>query len=126
MSPWWKAPRWLRLRTSLPREEQQGYPAPPRNSLANVAVWRDEVPVVGIATNPDFIAHTLQRAGYQVEFISSVQLADPEQLTRQRFDVSCFLTALPFLLLLKRRFRPSLSRAAASSPPVVTLSITHC
>ena len=71
----------------IPRDEQKGYPAPSRKSLANVAVWRDQVPVQGTASNPEFIGQTLQHAGYQVEFITSVQLADAKQLTRERFDI---------------------------------------
>ena len=71
----------------IPREEQKGYPSPPRKSLANVAVWKDQVPVQGTASDPEFIVRTLQHAGYQVEFITSAQLADPQQITRERFDV---------------------------------------
>jgi len=82
-----EGPEATKVANVITREEQKGYPAPPRKSLANVAVWRDEVPVEGTASDPGFIAHTLQRGGYQVEFISSVQLADPQQLTRERFDI---------------------------------------
>ena len=71
----------------VPRGELKGYPSPSRKSLANVAIWRDQVPVEGIASDPESIGHTLQSAGYKVEFITSAQLADSRQFSRERFDV---------------------------------------
>ena len=71
----------------IPRDEEKGYSSPPRKSVANVAVWRDRVPVEGTASDPNSIGRTLQSAGYQVEFITSAQLANPQQLSRERFDV---------------------------------------
>jgi len=71
----------------LPREEEPGLPTPKRTSPANVAVWRDQIPVMGTASDPDFLGATLQQAGYQVEYLTSDQLADPGQFTREKYDI---------------------------------------
>ena len=76
----------------VPREEHRGQVSPSRNLLASVAIWRDRVPVQGTASDPEFLRETLQQAGYDAEFITSEQLADPAHLTRARYDI----LALPY------------------------------
>jgi hypothetical protein len=104
---WWQTPEqpsvvWLELALGLYRaegevwftevavvEEVGEYPAPRRSVPAVVAIWRDDVPARGTASDPEWMARTLREAGYGVEFVDTAQLA---QIARTRFDI----VALPY------------------------------
>src|ERR1019366_7890552 len=82
-------------------------------SLANVAIWRDRVPVEGKASDAEFIGGALKEAGYQVEFLTSDQLADPAQLTRDRFDVVALLYGASFPAPAHQTLRTFLSQGGS-------------
>jgi len=69
------------------REEDRGFPTPERSAKANVAVFRDNVPVRGTASNPETLGGLLQSAGYEVEYLSAEQLSNPGQFSRERHDI---------------------------------------
>lgn len=69
------------------REEERGFPSPVRSAKANVAIFRDNVPVRGTASNPESLGSLLQSAGYQVEYLSAERLSDPGQFSRDRYDI---------------------------------------
>jgi hypothetical protein len=75
------------IREVIPREEDRGFPTPKRSAKANVAVFRDNIPVRGTPSNPDTLGALLQGAGYQVEYLSAEQLSDPGQFSRERYDI---------------------------------------
>jgi|GEM_PF-711494 len=52
-----------------------------------VAILKDRLPVVGTASNPDYLAEILKAGGYECKFISSLELANPQIFDRENFDV---------------------------------------
>jgi len=71
----------------IPREEERGFSTPSRRHKANVAIFRDGVPLRGTPTDPNALGGILQEAGYQVDYITAEQLSDPRQFSRDRFDI---------------------------------------
>jgi len=51
-----------------------------------------DLPVHGAPADPEALANLLRQAGYEIDFLSDVQLADPDQLRADRYD----LIALPY------------------------------
>ncbi|MFQ6096084.1 MAG: beta-galactosidase [Armatimonadota bacterium] len=63
-----------------------------RTPRGSIAVWRDDVPVRGAASDPEHLARLLKDAGYGVTFVSTADLLSPAFLTRDNFD----LLVLPY------------------------------
>jgi hypothetical protein len=54
--------------------------------LGAVAILNDDLPASGAAAAPDHLARVLRRADFDVAFLDSDQLADPQFLNRSLFD----------------------------------------
>ena len=63
-----------------------------RTNKGSIAVWRDDVPVRGAASDPAYLGKLLTDAGYGVTFVSTADLLSPVFLTRDNFD----LLVLPY------------------------------
>ena len=73
---------------SYPEEEKMSVPG--RNdemSKGNVAVLRDDIPVAGAASSPEYLASALKDSGYKVRFVTGDDLCDQELMRKDNFDV---------------------------------------
>jgi hypothetical protein len=57
---------------------------PPKGAIA---VWKDKVPVVGAASNPDYLASLLEKAGFGVSLITTKDMTDLSTLNAKNFDM---------------------------------------
>lgn len=54
---------------------------------ARVAIFREEIPPSGTASDPNRLSGLARAAGYRCTFVTASELADPARLTADRFDV---------------------------------------
>lgn len=52
-----------------------------------VALFKDDIPISGAASSPDYLATVLQKAGFTISLLDADQLADKEQLNRDQYEV---------------------------------------
>lgn len=69
-------------------------PIPARESA--VAIYRDDVPVEGSASDPLYLREVAEAAGYECAFLDSEQLADPSALAYAQFDALILPYGSPF------------------------------
>ncbi|MBM4078917.1 MAG: hypothetical protein FJ278_04390, partial [Planctomycetes bacterium] len=70
-----------------------------------IAVFKDNVPVVGTASQPDYLAKTLRDAGFSVTMLSAADLADKAKLSPQAVDVVVLPYGASFPLAAAENFR---------------------
>ncbi len=58
-----------------------------RSDKGTIAVLRDDLPVVGAASDPTYLGRTLARAGYAVNYVPAADLLSPVFLSKRNFDL---------------------------------------
>ena len=76
-----------------------------RAAQAHIAIFKDDIPAQGIASDPDRLASIISRAGFSVGFLDSEQLADPAQLNSERTRVVILPYGASFPLKAAENFR---------------------
>ena len=75
------------------------------HSEGNLAILKDDLPVSGAPSSPDYFARTLRQAGFRVAFLNAEQLADPHLLSRDNFEVIVLPYAASFPASAAETFR---------------------
>lgn len=57
------------------------------SSKPAVAIFKDDIPPSGTASDPAYLLKTAKSAGYRAEFLNSADLANPKRLSRSRYGI---------------------------------------
>ncbi|MHB1457774.1 MAG: carbohydrate binding domain-containing protein, partial [Armatimonadota bacterium] len=57
------------------------------SSKPAVAIFKDDIPPSGTASDPAYLFKMAKSAGYRAEFLNSAELADPSRLSRSRYGI---------------------------------------
>ena len=52
-----------------------------------IAILKDDIPVVGVASSPEVLAETFKKSNYSVTFVSCEEISDESILCKEKFDV---------------------------------------
>lgn len=65
-------------------------PVPAQNDKmdkGSIAILRDDIPVAGAASSPEYLASVLGESGYEVRFVSAMDLCDERLMRKDNFGV---------------------------------------
>jgi hypothetical protein len=77
----------LFLHISLESQLQEEEMSVPVQSKASILILRDDIPVAGAASSPEYLASILESAGHEVTFVSAADLCSEELMRKENFDV---------------------------------------